>query len=385
MSVSAPLGFSYYLSLICWAHLWMLALCLLLKKQHFLSDKFFAAFLFSFSFIHIQHVLLPSGLLVQFPFFDPICGIVLSAVGPLFYFYVRTTVGKQLTKSDYWHAIVLLPGIVHFIFLLFTKNATDLNAYYYTKNQQHTQYTLTNVLLLTGMLVYFMTYMFACVKELNAYSKKLKETYSNVEKLKLNWLRDLIFMLIGLSFIIGPTILYLADFEHSRLALSYFSTFIYFIIIYKSFNSSVLFIPELLFVKKPAVLPVVKYINSTLPASTIQELGSAIQQFLNTNPLLYEEQLNLAQVAGSLAVPPHVLSEVINRFFDKSFFDVVNEARVEKAKQQLQDVQNLNLTVEGIGYNCGFGSKASFYRSFKKFTGITPKEYLKVNMLRPTA
>lgn len=363
----------------------MLALCLLFKQRRRLADNFFAAFLFCFAFIHIQHILLPTGLLKQFPFFDPICGIVLSAVGPLFYFYVRTSVGKQLNKMDYCHTLALAPGVIHLIFLLVTKSGVDLSAYYYTKSQEETQYTTINLLLLIGMLIYFMAYLFACIRELNAYANKLKETYSNVEKLKLDWLRDIIYVLIGFSFIIGPIVLYLANFEDSRLALSYFSTFIYFIIIYKSFNSSVLFIPDQYFVKTTAILPITKYSNSTLPASTVQHLGSTMEEFLLTNPLLYEEHLNLAEVASTLSIPPYVLSEVINRFFNQSFFDVINGARIEKAKQQLKDVQNINLTIEGIGYNCGFGSKATFYRSFKKFTGVTPKEYLKDYKVRLTA
>ena len=32
-------------------------------------------------------------------------------------------------------------------------------------------------------------------------------------------------------------------------------------------------------------------------------------------------------------------------------------------------------TLEAIGYECGFGSKSSFNKSFKKHTNFTPSEY----------
>ena len=36
---------------------------------------------------------------------------------------------------------------------------------------------------------------------------------------------------------------------------------------------------------------------------------------------------------------------------------------------------NEQFTLEGIGYECGFNSKTSFYTNFKKETGLTPKEF----------
>ncbi|MDB5014764.1 MAG: helix-turn-helix-domain containing protein AraC type, partial [Daejeonella sp.] len=49
--------------------------------------------------------------------------------------------------------------------------------------------------------------------------------------------------------------------------------------------------------------------------------------------------------------------------------------RIEEAKKQLKQINELNYTIEGIGYNCGFGSRAAFYRAFKKYTKMTPTEF----------
>ena len=39
--------------------------------------------------------------------------------------------------------------------------------------------------------------------------------------------------------------------------------------------------------------------------------------------------------------------------------------------------QNQKFTLLGLAYDCGFNSKTSFNRNFKKATGFAPSEYLK--------
>lgn len=38
-----------------------------------------------------------------------------------------------------------------------------------------------------------------------------------------------------------------------------------------------------------------------------------------------------------------------------------------------------NFSAEGVGYKCGYNTKATFYNSFKKLTGESPVEYRKKN------
>ncbi|MEJ0105739.1 MAG: helix-turn-helix domain-containing protein [Bacteroidota bacterium] len=54
----------------------------------------------------------------------------------------------------------------------------------------------------------------------------------------------------------------------------------------------------------------------------------------------------------------------------------MNEYRVDKVKQRLNDPGSARLSILGIAYECGFNSEASFYRIFKDIAGVSPKEYL---------
>ncbi len=55
----------------------------------------------------------------------------------------------------------------------------------------------------------------------------------------------------------------------------------------------------------------------------------------------------------------------------------MNYYRVEEAKAMLKDLDKSNLSIEGIGLECGFNSSATFYRAFKKHTGNTPSQHIK--------
>ena len=60
-----------------------------------------------------------------------------------------------------------------------------------------------------------------------------------------------------------------------------------------------------------------------------------------------------------------------------SFYDLINSYRIVEAKKRLSSVDYEKYTIEGIGYSCGFNSRSSFFKIFKKETGISPYSYKK--------
>jgi AraC-like DNA-binding protein len=70
-----------------------------------------------------------------------------------------------------------------------------------------------------------------------------------------------------------------------------------------------------------------------------------------------------------------VLSAAINQAYGKNFNDFVNTYRVEAVKKMLNDESVQHLSLLGIAYECGFNSKSTFNRAFKKATGVAPSAY----------
>lgn len=87
-------------------------------------------------------------------------------------------------------------------------------------------------------------------------------------------------------------------------------------------------------------------------------------------------ELTLSELAAKLNTNTSVLSAVINTGFGKNFNDFVNEYRVSAFKKQAIAPSNKHLTLLAIAFDCGFNSKATFNRAFKKETGLSPKAFL---------
>lgn len=87
--------------------------------------------------------------------------------------------------------------------------------------------------------------------------------------------------------------------------------------------------------------------------------------------------LKIADLASVAKTSSNALSYVFNQYLQKSYYDYINEFRVEEFKTAIQNDKYSKYTLEALSEHCGFSSRASFFRAFKKVTGITPNEYIK--------
>jgi len=86
-------------------------------------------------------------------------------------------------------------------------------------------------------------------------------------------------------------------------------------------------------------------------------------------------EITLAKLSDELKVTPEYLSGILNVRLNMNFFDFINHYRIEDFKKRCKHPANKNLTLIAIAYDCGFNSKATFNRVFKKKVGCTPSEY----------
>ena len=86
----------------------------------------------------------------------------------------------------------------------------------------------------------------------------------------------------------------------------------------------------------------------------------------------YQQKLTLQDVADRCYVSQWHLSKLLNRYAEKSFYDILNSIRIQKAKELLTDPR---LKIGDISELVGYSDTAHFARTFKKFEGMSANEY----------
>ncbi|MDY4754744.1 MAG: response regulator [Candidatus Faecousia sp.] len=104
-----------------------------------------------------------------------------------------------------------------------------------------------------------------------------------------------------------------------------------------------------------------------------QTAGSFIvNQALSFMEKNYSQKLTLQAVADCCYVSQWHLSKLLNRYAEKSFYDILNAIRIQKAKELLADPK---LKIGEIGEMVGYADTAHFARTFKKLEGMSANEY----------
>jgi len=116
-----------------------------------------------------------------------------------------------------------------------------------------------------------------------------------------------------------------------------------------------------------------------LTAKQVDALKEKLVQKTTVEKLYLDPGLTLSSLAEHIGINPHDLSYIINNGLDKNFYQFINELRTEEAKKLLLSEEVKQLDMFGIAIRAGFNSRTTFYASFKKTTGITPTEYMKIH------
>ncbi|TQV69958.1 AraC family transcriptional regulator [Exilibacterium tricleocarpae] len=353
-----------------------------IKSDKHLSNLLLAGFL-------LTHAAIPLDILINFgvafrewatavsPKLSYLFGFAYWLEGPLLLWYTRSLLYRDY-RLGYGDLVYLIPFFVYLVY--------ELAVYYWSApaskivvpedyGQQDAHSTLN---LVVGFCREALRVAFGvlCFLEIRRGRQLLKHRFSNIEKIDFSWLNILVIgflllrvwaVLVSIAIIVSVKFGVSIDFRIMGLVENYTVFILVSALIFFSLSYSAVFegIDE-----KGAQDG---HGKSAIDPQQVERLS----HFMETEKPFLKSALTLEQLASQAAMPARTLSMVINRHFNKNFFEFINHYRIEETKQLLRDPQQRDKTLLEIMLAVGFNSKATFNTFFKKFEGMTPSQYRK--------
>lgn len=88
----------------------------------------------------------------------------------------------------------------------------------------------------------------------------------------------------------------------------------------------------------------------------------------------YASPITLEEIADVANLTPGAFCRFFKLHTRKTFFQLLNEVRVEHACRMLHELEQ---PISQIAFSCGYGNLSNFNRQFKSITGMTPGDYIK--------
>ncbi len=327
---------------------------------------------------------------------------------PFFFFYIRNSLTNKtdLTKKDYLH---FLPAVIHFVdlipFYLMPVLEKQAIARMIFLNKDLLNYIGSGFIPISAhyllRLVIQLGYLIYCVYLLN---KLQPQFLKSIQKAQLkNWLFISLSAMgtIMISNFCFMLFTYFGENQDQYSGPKFICSAIAFLGIL-FLNAYINFNPELVHgyqILSPAPatkdeIPGIGEISSPsmkqenqglsealeLEIKDADELMEKLRYALEEEKIFLNKGITILELAKNTAIPPKILSVLINRKFKTNFNELINNYRVDYAKELLDQQILERYSIEGLASMVGFNSRITFFNAFKKKMGLSPKEYAKMQL-----
>lgn len=291
---------------------------------------------------------------------------LLLALGPFIYFYVL-----KITKPEYkfrWKDLLHFSPLLleQFALLLEIKEGSRTGAAAYSTQI----FAIVNPMLQLLIFISLITYLYRSHRLIENFYRRLQPTLMDRSRLEFRWLRRLLAAtaLLWLLWIVYAAVDYVG--YRNQLGVHVYYPFYIFFVAIIIWTAAAAFL-------KPQAGILAQSVPIARPSTSneMKQKGTLLKRMIIENRYYEDPELSLGLLAEKLNWSPHELSRIINTVFQKSFNDYVNDYRIADVIKKMQYPAYNRLTLLGIAYDCGFNSKTTFSRAFRRITGKTPGEY----------
>lgn len=369
-----------------------LALILLAKRRKRLGDQVLVVWLMLIGLHLLAYYVYITGHLTDYPVFLPLTKPLPLLHGPMLYLYTRAQTQERLRL---WEAGHLIPGVLLGLLLspiaFYSRESIEPFITGEAPEPYATFVQVADRLMEVSGIVYIALSLFFLLR----YRSSLQERFSNTERIQFNWL---LYLIIGLVVVWGIIFFVRDDSVLFGFVVLFISWIGYFginqIPVFHNHQASALTLAEPVGgVAMPVAVSEIpeqpvelsstdsKYQKSKLEPEESERIHSLLKQGMMDHAYYEDPELTLDALAAELGVHPNHLSQVINSLEHKNFYQYVNDLRVEAFIRLVQNDAHKQYTLIALAYQCGFNSKATFNRHFKKVMGLTPSAYVELRSL----
>lgn len=291
---------------------------------------------------------------------------------PLLYFYVRKLTQPQfmLKKTISYYFIPALLFIIVRLPFYFQNEADKAGYIERIVNKGEISFFEYSLLLFTD--IHSFIYAFLILMLTVQYRQKIVNIFSDIEKIKLQWLKFLsvsLTLLAAISVIVTVVRLFdLKPYDFLNYVTGSGAVIMIYIMSYFALAQ-----PEITNTSLLLTITSVKQENKEI---NYDDFYNRIITRLE-NSLLYKQAgLTLEEFSKEVKLPPYLISKVINKVGDENFYQLINRYRINAIKSSLEDPGNTE-KIMTIARENGYLSKTTFNSVFKQFTNTTPSEYRK--------
>ncbi len=261
-----------------------------------------------------------------------------AAIGPMSYYFTKSQISGQ-KSFDTKSLLHLIPMVLLACYAIFFESYGENRAFWSSK-------------IVRGIYVYWALYVFYAIYLLIKQKFILKKPFPEE-----GWTQGVI---------LGVFLIWLAYFTSSF--TSYLTGSL-------TFSFLVYLLAWLLITNRKQAVATKKSRATVQKLSQIEisDLKDVVRNKILEGELYKQPDLKMPDLAKSVGQTTHQFSAFINEHLDMNFAQLINSYRVEIAKETL--IKEKHLTVEAIGFDCGFNSTSTFHSTFKKATGLTPAAY----------
>jgi AraC-like DNA-binding protein len=322
----------------------------------------------------------------------------LFVLPPVLYFYFKTLLDKsfQFSRKDYFHFI---PASIYLLYslIIFLSDKVILHEYHFYKDGKDKDFSLWYQIAGLLLLGHYL------IKSLKIYYNYKRITYNEVsfaESVMFKWAKR--FLLAFLILIFIRILFFMLNPEWDEFGKKFwyyvcFSILFYFISISGYVNS---------------ILSVTSFKYSTINSDTnlnlemdhsieteftlttlnndklkddkieildLDEWKEKIEILMIIDKMYKNPELVISDLSSKLGTHSKKVSQVINQGFNLNFNDFINHHRIKALLQKIEKGEHNIQTLLSIALECGFNSKSTFNRAFKRATALSPKEYIEKN------